>query len=109
MNSADEEVPYLSPYSQELPENSEVPVQDEADFSTLKQVKKTLEQYIAGLGKEFNAFDVLKAVDPDIAAKDLVVQIRAKQEVHALLSNLVTFIGGSIDAIDFKNSNKRKR
>jgi hypothetical protein len=95
-----EDFSYRSPLRvSSLPEDAKPYVQDEQDFATLKVVKNTLESYINNLSHDFNAFEVLTG-DEVTVAQDLIIQIKSKQEVHRLLSELVEILNSTISNID---------
>lgn len=95
-----DDLQYRSPFQQELPGKAQESVQDEVDFSTLQVVRKVLANELEALNKDFNAFQVLNAEDPEAEAKKLVIQILAKKQVAEILTPLINLLDSSISTIE---------
>jgi hypothetical protein len=82
----DNSLPYRAPVTAApaTPEYSK----DEAQYDTIVRTLGVLDERIAALYSDFNAFDILKLLDTpqlDQAQKKLLVQIMAKQEAYDIL------------------------
>lgn len=78
---------YRSPVTQAAPKPQYS--QDEANIDTLQRVLAVLDAQIAGLSKDFNAFDVISLMNNsdtmDAAQQKLIVQILGKQNAYDIL------------------------
>lgn len=98
--SNDESIPYRAPVT--APTTNDAADRDEEEFSTLEDVKKTLDQALEALYKDFNAFDILKLLGSpklDDAARKLLVQIEAKQVAFDILMPLQSTIDSAIQNV----------
>lgn len=97
-----DELQYRAGFRSSVPQEPVAFSEDTSDFSTLKALKAALERYMIGLKTDFNMLTILEGVDPEIAAKDLVVQILAKQETFALLVSLLEMLNTTINGLDIQ-------
>lgn len=96
----DESIPYRSPVT--APTTNDAVDRDAEEFSTLEDVKKTLDQAVEALSKDFNAFDILKLLESptlDEAARKLLVQIEGKQIAYDILMPLQSTIDSAIQNV----------
>lgn len=96
----DEEIPFNSLGRSGIASN--ISEQDERDFSTLLQVKAFLDDAIAGLYKDFNAFNVPEDVSDTTAYRSLMRQIAGKKEAYDILVPLQNQIDSVIEEIKLK-------
>lgn len=99
-NREQDETPYFTPGI--LDTAAPATPTDEVEFSTLKTVAKELNNSMAALYGDFNAFDILKEADSDKAASNLLRQVEAKQIAYDILFPAVDAINGAIQKIDAK-------
>lgn len=90
-----EQIPYLSAMRR-TPVVTES-VQDEADYSTLLEVKKIIDSYAEGLYKNFNAFDLSKG-----DADKLFLEVLAHQRAYELIVPLQSMVNAAIETVDEK-------
>lgn len=99
---------YRSPVTQAAPKPQYS--QDEANINTLQNVLIILDAQIAGLSKDFNAFDILKLMENSdtlsAAQQKLMVQILGKQNAYDILMEAREAIDG---AINRANTNYQQR
>lgn len=96
----DEEVPYRIPATAPVPDT--VTFKDEAELSTLQNVKKILRQEIINLYKDFNAFSLAeKATDEEIS-NTLMRIILGKQFAYDILVPIESMIISAIEAVEQK-------
>lgn len=94
-----EELPYRAPFA--LPTVIEKEkIVDEADLSTLQTVRKLLKESLDGLSKDFNAFDTLADANPEVAARNLLSQIQARQLAYQIIAPLYDSVHGVITLIE---------
>jgi len=80
-------------------------VKDEQDYSTLKAVQGILDQNLFDLEKNFNTFAVLNRPDKEQAAKDLLVDIEARQLAYSIIANVKEAVDSAISRVNSINSN----
>lgn len=91
-SNQDEEIPFFSPAT--APSPDPVAENDEDDYTTLKEVKKILDDGIDNLSKDFNAFDLAKD-----AAK-LEAQVAGRQVAYDILVPLQSMVDSAIKAVE---------
>jgi len=79
---------------------------DERDLSTLKVVKKLLAESIDSLGKDFNAFELLKNKSNKVALESLYREIQGRQIAYDILVPLFETIDKTIEQVDKKYRSK---
>jgi len=95
-----EEIPYRSPAH--VAPGSPASSQDENDYSTLKEVKKILDESLEGLHKDFNAFTLLKGEDIEKVKNDLFNQVSARQVAYDLLVPIQSLVDSAIESVKEK-------
>lgn len=93
-------LPYSTPGT--LQRSAEPTSQNEQEFSTLKIVGNILNDALAGLSRDFNAFDVLKDADRAKAADNMLRQVEAKQMAYDILLPCVEAVTSAIQIVDSK-------
>lgn len=96
-----EELPYRSPAT--APGPDPVTDKDDEDLPTLLSVKKTLDEAITALYKDFNAFKILATDNKTEATEKLLIKILGKQEAYDILSPLQSTIESAIEAVKQKH------
>lgn len=91
-SNQDEEIPFFSPAT--APSPDVVAENDEDDYTTLKQVKKILDDGITDLSKDFNAFDLAKD------AMKLEAQVAGRQIAYDILVPLQSMVDSAIIAVE---------
>lgn len=71
-------------------------------YSTLKSVHTEFTAQIKSLNKDFNAFELLEGHDPDVVARDLVVQIKGNQKAYDILMPLYEAMTNALAKVDSK-------
>ena len=79
------------------------PAQDEANFSTLKEIQRMLEQNLFDLEKNFNSFAVLGEKDKEVAARNLLIDIEARQIAFSIIANVKAAVDSAVSGV--KNIN----
>lgn len=87
-----EQIPYLSPPT--APRKDDTTTADDADYSTLKSVKKILDDGINALKNDFNAFEL----GPD--KLDIETQILGYQTAYGILVPLQSMVDTAIKAVE---------
>lgn len=100
----DDSMQYRSAVRPEFSGTEKVHNKDEQDYSTLQLVQSLLSDAISQLSSDFNAFSVLSGGDPDAQAKDVLVDIRARQRTHSFLATLKTAVDSAIQRTDSINA-----
>src|SRR4051812_10916192 len=95
-----DDLPYRSPVH--TPGVKSVVSKNEQEYSTLKIVRSTLAATVEGLYKEFNAFEVLKNADAEMAASNLLRQVEVKQGVYDIVSPLLEAVDNAMRVVDDK-------
>ena len=95
IENQDEQVPFFSPAT--VPPKDEVVNNDEGDYTTLREVRKILDEAIEGLGKDFN---ILEAED----IKKLQAQVLGRQTAYDILVPIHEMIKSAMNSIE----NQRK-
>lgn len=96
-----DDLPYRSPVTAASAPASTSSVNEE-NYNTLKIVRALLEESMAGLYKDFNAFSILSQEDTDKAAANLLRQIEAKQIAFDILSPVLDAVDNAVQAVDSK-------
>lgn len=76
--------------------------QNEQEFSTLKVVRTALADGVDSLSKDFNAFTILTDKDQETAAKNLLMQVAAKQIAYDILNPLLTAVDEAMRLVNDK-------
>lgn len=97
-----EEVGYRSPIDNT---QADVPDKDSDNFSTLEDVYKKFKLDLKNL-EHVNAFDVLALEEEGKAARNLLRQIRAKQEAYKILEPLFLQLESAVKDIKEKEEGK---
>ncbi len=88
----DEQIPFFSPATAPTPDP--VAENDEDDYTTLKQVKKILDDGVDGLSTDFNAFDLSKD------AMKLEAQVAGRQIAYDILVPIQSMVDSAIKAVE---------
>lgn len=96
----DDELQYRSAGHINLPQEVKKSTTDERDFSTLKSVRDVFEANMEALTKDFNALVIFEGNDPDVTARDLVVQVKARQLAYQILSPILETLRSTLSNID---------
>ena len=73
---------------------------NEVDYSTLKIVRDLLAASVAGLSKDFNAFEVLRDKSKAEAAENVLRQIEIKQGVYEIVAPLLDAVNEAMRGVD---------
>lgn len=96
----DENIPFLHPVT--APGRDEATDEDDQDFSTLVEIKKTLDDAMASLYKDFNAFDIVKLLETNTVPetrKKLLIQILGKQEAYDILMPIQSTVDSAVEDV----------
>jgi hypothetical protein len=96
-----DDLPYLSNVPKPgVPKQVRV---NESEYSTLRQVRDLLAATVDGLSKNFNAFEVLKKENLQLAAVDLLRQVEVKQGVFEILDPLLAEVNEAMITVDARH------
>lgn len=74
---------------------------DEQQYDSLKEAQELLSESIKDLYKDFNAFDVLKTDNPQIA-ENFIREVAGKQEAYNILMPILQSLNSIVDKIEKK-------
>lgn len=102
MSSSEEEFEYRNPIDPGIVEPPVISRVDEGNINTLKQVQKDLENDIAALYKDFNAFDVMKDGTNEEVMETMMRQIAGRQIAFDILTPVFDRIKSAVDKIEMR-------